>query len=396
MHDLSELRSVSADSVSILILEDDDMLRSLLFRALEGQGYSVRARADGEAGIAALRQQPADIVLTDIRMQGMDGMEVLRRVRLEWPQTEVILLTGYATVEAAIEALRHGAYDLLLKPVRLEQIQTVIRNCVERIRYARENRELREVVDRLRELNERREKFVALTNHELRTPTVVASGIMGLLKKRASALAPEVGDLVERASVALGRLSEIVNDIGELAVSRSDADWLHVAPCSLADLCGDLEALGSEFRGLRDVEIECETHSDPKAVVWLDRAKVLRAVGGLVRNAVQFTPDGGRIQLGSHLDGDLLEISVTDNGVGIPPEEVPRIFDLFYKVGQPLSHHSSGYEFGGGGLGIGLPFARTVARAHGGDLHFTPRNGGGSVFTMELPANGKAAPASPA
>jgi signal transduction histidine kinase len=374
-----------ASPTHVLLVEDEDGFRDLMSGFLRSLGCEVTECCDGETGLMEQRKRPADIVLTDIRMRGVDGMEVLRRVRESWPHTEVILITGYATVEAAIEALRHGAYDLLLKPVRLEQIETVIRHCEERIRYARENLELRRVIDRLRELNTRKEKFVALANHELRTPTTVASGILNLLKRRTDDLPPDVADLIGRADQALGRMREIVNDLSDLATARSDGQWLKRASWSMEDLFDDLGCLCAEYAELRSVDVHVKGNPDPDRRVFVDRSKLARAVGALVQNAVKSTPDGGRVDACLSLKSGEIEFSVADNGVGIPPEEAKRIFDLFYKVGDALAHHTSGHEFGGGGLGVGLPLARTIARAHGGDVRYSPRPEGGSVFTLAVP-----------
>ena len=161
--------------MDILLIDDEKIIRETLSTFLVDQGHNVRTAPSGEDGLWALEEQPADLVLSDVKMPGISGVEVLRRVRESWPGTEVVLITGYASVEDAAEALRHGAYDFLLKPVRLAHLDAVARRCEERIRYARDNRELRAVVERLQELSERKSKFLALANHELRPPTTVAA-----------------------------------------------------------------------------------------------------------------------------------------------------------------------------------------------------------------------------
>lgn len=368
----------------VAVIEDEASVRGLLEEFLRHRGYDVRGFSNGEEGVIGLETEPADIVLTDINMPGMSGMEVLRRVRQTWPASEVVVITGFATVQVAVEALRAGAYDFLLKPAHLPQIEAVFRRCSERIRYARENRELRQVVDQLQELSRRRETFIALANHELRTPTAVASGVVSLLRDQKEKMPEELARLVTRAYDAMERLRVVVNDLGEMAQARTSESWLKLLPCRVGDMVGEIERLCRMYAGLRDAEVGVQSDASPEREVLVDRVRVVRAVGALVQNGVKFTPDGGSVRVKVSAQGEQLRFDVLDTGVGVPPEQEERIFDPFYKVGDPINHHSSGHEFGGGGLGVGLSLARDVAEAHGGKLTYAPNEGGGSIFSLTI------------
>ncbi|RMG94275.1 MAG: response regulator, partial [Candidatus Dadabacteria bacterium] len=108
--------------MNIVLIDDEPAVRDTLGEHLEEEGHRVRTAGGGEAGLFLLEEEPADLVITDLKMPGISGLEVLRRVRERWPATEVVLITGYGTLDDAVEALRHGAYDFLLKPVRLAQL----------------------------------------------------------------------------------------------------------------------------------------------------------------------------------------------------------------------------------------------------------------------------------
>ncbi len=374
--------------MKILLIDDEPSVRETLGEHLEEEGHQVRTVGGGEAGLFLLEESPADLVITDLKMPGISGLEVLRRVRERWPATEVVLITGYGTIDDAVEALREGAYDFLLKPVRLAQLDLVIRHCDERIRFARDNRELRRVVEELRKLNERREKFIAIANHELRTPTTVAAGLVSLLSARAGELPEEVRGFVAGADRALRRLKEVVEDLGDLAAAqgkgipvRPVAEPLEAVGRAVIDLC-DL------YRELRSLEISVRVPDPAGGSVVLDLRKWTRAAGALIQNAVKFTPDGGRVEVGLTLDRDDLILEVADTGVGIAPEDAETIFDPFYEAGDVRHHRSSSHEFGGGGLGVGLPLARAIAAAHGGTVSYRPRPGGGSVFVLRVPRAG--------
>jgi signal transduction histidine kinase len=330
-------------------------------------------------------------------MPRLSGIEVLRRVRERWPGTEVVLITGYGTMDDAVAALRLGAYDFLLKPVRLARLEVLVRHCEERIRFSRDNRELREVVERLRELGERKEKFLALANHEIRTPTTVAAGLVSLLAERAVDLPEPTRRLVRGADKSMRRLKEVVEDLGDLALAQSGALRPQVSWHCVGEVVTAIEDVCDMYRTLRELNLSVSCTIDPAVRIRIDRRKVLRAVAALVQNAVKYTQDRGEVAVEVLCHGDDLVFEVKDSGVGVSEAERAKIFELFYEAGDLHHHRTSGHEFGGGGLGVGLPLARAIAVAHGGTVDYRPRTGTGSIFRMRIssettPANGDPGP----
>ncbi|MBI5444019.1 MAG: response regulator [Deltaproteobacteria bacterium] len=373
--------------VEVLLVDDEENIRELLREFLVDEGFRVRTSSTGEDGLWAMQERPAEILLTDLRMPGISGLELLRRVRESWPGTEVVLITGFASVEDAVEALRQGASDFLLKPVRLQDLEAVTKRCAERVRAARDNRELRAVVQKLRELNERKEKFIALANHELRTPTTVACGLASILASRTESLPENARELVQRVDLALRRLRDIVEDLGDLALTQGGRLELRKVREPIERLMDDARNSLHLYQGLRALTLELRAEADPKSEVVVDRRKLRRALNALIQNAVKFTPDGGAVWVRIARDDDFLTLQVEDTGVGISSGEAAKIFDLFYEIADTRHHRSSFYEFGGGGLGVGLPLAAAIAQAHGGTLEHRPRPEGGSIFTLKLPLN---------
>ncbi len=371
--------------MEILLIDDEKGIRETVGTFLREQGHGVRVASSGDEGLWLLEERPADLVLTDLKMPGISGIEVLRRVRERWPGVEVVLVTGYGTMDDAVEALRLGAYDFLIKPVRLARLELLIRHCEERLRFSRDNRELREVVERLRDLNERKEKFVALANHEIRTPTTVAAGLVSLLAAKAAGLPEEQRRLLESADRALRRLKEVVEDLGDLGLTQAGGLTLHRTSQTVGDLVRGVEDLCEMYGSLRQLAVRTACRVPPERPFHGDVRKLLRAVGALVQNAVKFTPDGGRVGVEVRLEGSDLAVAVADSGVGVPEGEREKIFDLFYESADVRHHRTSGHEFGGGGLGIGLPLARAIASAHGGTVTYEPRPEGGSLFCLHVP-----------
>jgi signal transduction histidine kinase len=371
----------------VLLIDDEANVRQPLGMHLQDMGHDVRSAGSGEEGVWKLEERPADLVITDIKMPGISGLEVLRKVRDRWPGTEVVLITGFGTMEDALEALRLGAYDFLLKPVRLARLELLVNHCEERIRFSQDNRALREVVERLRELNQRKEKFTALANHEIRTPTTVASGLMSLLAERTADLPEDLCRLVAEGDRAMRRLKEVVEDLGDLGQALGDRLVLQPRQLTVADVVTELEDQGEMYAAVRALEIQVEPPpGGTDQPLRLDERKLRRAAGALLQNAVKFTPDGGAVRVQVGLDGDDLVIAVADTGVGVDADEAEKIFDLFYEVADVRHHRTSSHAFLGGGLGVGLPLARAIAQAHGGGVEYTANpEAAGSLFTLRVP-----------
>jgi DNA-binding NtrC family response regulator len=128
----------------ILVVDDEINIRGALVTMLEKKGYEVRAAGGGEHALEQLHAAPADLVLTDLKMPGMGGMEFLRRLKEKWPETEVVVMTAYGSIDTAVEAMRSGAYDYLTKPIDRERFPVVVEKALERHALAFENKQLRD------------------------------------------------------------------------------------------------------------------------------------------------------------------------------------------------------------------------------------------------------------
>ena len=131
----------------LLIVDDEKVAVRNLEHVMKKEGYEVVATQSGSNALAHLEAQPFDVVLTDLRMEKVDGMQVLQRCRETCPDSEVIVITGFASLESAVEAMKHGAYYYIAKPFRLDEVRKVVAEAIEKIRLRRENRALREQVD---------------------------------------------------------------------------------------------------------------------------------------------------------------------------------------------------------------------------------------------------------
>jgi DNA-binding NtrC family response regulator len=128
----------------ILIVDDEPNIRQGLAEALQDQGYEIEQAASGEAALELLQMKPFDLVLVDLVMEEMDGIEVLREINRQWPQTEVVIITAHGTIETAVKALKEGAYDYLTKPINVKRFRSYVHNILRTQELQEENRLLRE------------------------------------------------------------------------------------------------------------------------------------------------------------------------------------------------------------------------------------------------------------
>jgi signal transduction histidine kinase len=277
--------------------------------------------------------------------------------------------------------MREGAYDFLPKPVKVDQFNAVLGRCREWILHKRSHAELQEVNRRLLELTRIKEKFLVITDHELRTPVTVIDGMLHMMLRRSEELPEGMRSRLEALSQISRRLVELVRGIHELARSRASQ-----LPVSLDRTTAEQVAQGVllDFeiaRFNRSLELELVRDVAGDLAFQADLHRVRQAVTELIHNAVKATPDGGR--QGS--EGARFCVGVSDTGVGIPEKEQGRVFEAFYEVGDERHHHTSKYEFMGSGLGIGLTLALEIARTHEGGIDLVSRPGEGATFTFWVP-----------
>ncbi len=383
------MEPVKDRGLAVLVVDDDPSARDVLAEFLGEEGFRVGVEANGEAALAALDRGGYDIVLTDLRMPGMGGLEVLRRVKEKRPDAEVIVLTGYATIQDGVEAMRDGAFDFLLKPIRIDRIEGVMHRCAQWIHHRRSHAELEAVNRKLLDLARMKERFLAVTDHELRTPVAALDGMLHLLARQGAELPDRFRSRLDTLCQVSRRLVHLVRDIHDLVQSRHHAFPIQPDRATVATLLRGIEVDFEMVRSLRRLDLALEVGCPPETEVWADGHRLRQAASELVQNAVKATPDGGRVGVTvarrQGADGARLTVAVADTGLGIPPDERARIFDLCYGMGPERHHHTSKFEYMGSGLGIGLSIALEIARAHGGGVELASEPGVGSTFTLWVP-----------
>ena len=361
-------------AIKILLIDDEEIVLESCTAILRGEGYELATASDGTRGLALLQEIRPDIVVVDLKMPGLSGFEVLARIREADPTIVALVMTGYATVQSAVEAMKQGAYDFLPKPFTPDEFRLIVRRSVEKRTLVLETIALR----RERELL--REHFASIVSHELKAPlAAVQQNLFVLERELASAATEDQRGRLARIKVRIGDLLELIEtwrrgvsvDIEAIKARRAAVPvrvFIDKAVESLADAAAR-----------KEIDLSAAVPA-PAPVVWGDQGTLTQTLVNLIGNAVKYTRVGGRIAVSAEADGAEVRITVTDNGVGIAPEDMPLVFDAFYS-GRPGAA-------GERGSGLGLAISHRVIEAHGGSIAVQSTPGKGSTFVITLPVHG--------
>jgi len=318
-----------------------------------------------------LMREPHDLVLVDLKMPEMDGVEVARRIRSYDPNIVTIIITGYATIESAVAVMKEGAYDYLPKPFTPDELLIVVRRGLEKRRLDQESRALREE----KEAMER--NFITMVTHQLRSPLAAIFQYIDVLLSNIGGDLNEVQrEMLERIGERIEGLLQLINDW--LDMSRIQAgEILHrLQSVSLAS-CVDAALAGLEL-GARERQVRIITSIPGELpLVQVDPDTFREVLSNLISNAIKYNRLGGDVHVRAHEQGDRVVVEVADTGLGMDEKEIPFIFEQFYRSKAKEIRELQG-------TGIGLAIVQKIVRAHGGDIEVRSRPGEGSVFSVYI------------
>jgi signal transduction histidine kinase len=375
------------------VVDDEESVLLTMEAILEMDGYAIDTASSGERAIELLGENDYDVVLTDLRLEDMSGQDILAAVRQRSPSTVSVMLTGYASLESAIAALREGAYDYLIKPSDPEELRATIRRGIER-------RDLMKRITRLEELDELKSQFLSIASHELRTPITAVSGFAQLalraLQERMKVSPPpdpawqrDLDRLVRQLTVIQDQSAKLGRLVRELLdVSRIQSGRLEFAtvPVDMGDLAREVTEqmqLGAPQHRLRSI-----VANGTAPVVMGDRDHLEQMLGNLVDNAVKYSPEGGEVDVTVKAQGDEAHVVVEDHGLGIAADQLERVFELFYRTEEAEARRTPG-------LGLGLYITRGIVERHGGRIWAESEVGGGTRVHVALPLQGTASAPKP-
>lgn len=340
----------------------------------------------GPAGLRKLRESRYDVLLLDIMVPGMSGLEVLRQARQMDPDLICIIITDYATVELAVQAIREGAHDFIVKPFFADLLLQVVGRELERRALRKEAERLRALEEKARELVRAKEElerldrfkttFMWTVAHELRAPlNALQSFLLAILK---GYIPPEEQqEVLGRAVQRVQELLDLVDDLLKLAAAKSEKGLEKREPVSLADVLEKVAPLFQKEAEAKGLAWTMEVRARP--VVQADPDQMDQVWSNLISNAVKYTPAGGRVRVVLEEQDGWAVGTVEDTGIGIAPQDLGRIFEEFYRA--PQAREVAPY-----GTGLGLPLVKQIVEAHGGSIAVESEVGRGSRFVFRLPS----------
>jgi signal transduction histidine kinase len=315
---------------SILVVDDEEAVVGALSEFFTLRGYEVESALNSRQALGMIHDRGFSIVLSDLRMPGMNGVELLEHVMDEDPETVVIIMTGYASVQSAVDALKKGAYDYVVKPFSMYELEKTVKLGLEKRKLQRENVELSHLTRKLIEVDQIKSNIINTVSHEFRTPLMSLKGYLSMMTQ----FLAEGDD-----------------------TCTTEKTWL---------------------RAMKKIAIRFDQADDGNLVGDAEKLEV--AVTNILENAIKFNLESGAVEIGmtGTSDPEGVRLSILDTGIGIPDSKIGSIFNSFTQGDMTHTRRFAG-------AGLGLSVAKAIVEAHGGSIDVVSKPGQGSTFHVWLP-----------
>jgi len=365
---------MSETSAAILVVDDNEMNRDMLSRRLERRGYKVSLAEDGRRALYKIAREPFDLVLLDVMMPGLSGVEVLTKLRERFSIGElpVIMVTAKGDSDDLVGAFKLGANDYITKPVdfpvALARVQT-------QLRLKSLQDELAKAGVAAEAASRAKSEFLASMSHEIRTPLNAVLGYAELLEE--TGLDEEQAGYVRVLRAGGDALLSLINDILDLSKIEAGGLELESIDFDLSDLVEKTRAIMSVRTDEKGLGLECRIAEDVPTWLAGDPTRLRQIIINLIGNAAKFT-ESGSVTLRVETDPEgaappHLRFSVDDTGIGIPADKLDSVFEKFTQASSDTTRKY-------GGTGLGLPICKRLAEMMGGRMWVESEAGKGSSF----------------
>jgi two-component system phosphate regulon sensor histidine kinase PhoR len=489
---VEKMTAFSQSCPAILVIDDEERVREGCRKVLARDGYEVTIAESGEVGLDLIEGRHYDIILLDLMMPSLSGFDVLAHVKALHPDTVIIVISGYATVENSIEAMKRGAFDFIPKPFSPEQLRVLTRKAIEYTRamqdIADEKSRMRVLINRLTDgvmatdsqkrlvlanpaflrmagcrevravgrllsevihleplegmidrslalagdevvelseeicseaeagqvgqiLNARcipyidragrnvgtitvlhditavkrmdqiKSEFVSMVSHEIRSPlNSVLAQMQIILDGLAGEVTERQQEILSRASERVKSLVSLSSELLDLARIESGLISQEKEQLNLADILADQVAFHEAKAQAKGITLALEPLPELAPVV-VDRRNMEEVFSNLISNAISYTPEGGKVAVAAAMESGYLRASVADNGIGMAPEDLGRIFNRFYRIKNDQTRFIIG-------TGLGLAIVKSIVEAHNGFIRVESEPDRGSTFHVYIPCPG--------
>ena len=364
----------------ILVIDDEVGMREGCRRALMPEGYTVDTAADLTSGLELALKGEYELYLIDVMMPDGSGLDLLDPILEHDPNAICIIITGFGSIQMAVEAVRQGAYDFLSKPFTSDELLMAVGQGLERRQLKAieaQAEELERAKTELERLDEAKSQLMLKVAHELRAPVAAVQSYINLILAGYIAL-DEMNPTLRRVQDRLQEMLDLISDLLELARLKQAKEQIaaEASPEPMADVLEEVcELLREQAREKRQ-SLQVEIVDRP--IMTADRDHLRQIWTNLISNAIKYTPEGGRIAVTLQEDEGKAIGTVEDSGIGIAEEDLPNLFQEFFRTDQAKAS-------GEIGTGLGLSIVKQIVESYGGEIKVTSRLGQGSRFTFVLP-----------
>ena len=385
----------------ILIVDDEKVTMKNLEHVMKKEGYEVVGTESGKNALKLLDESQFDVVLTDSKMEEVDGLQILKRCRELYPDTEVIMITGYATLESAIYAMKQGAFYYIAKPFKLDEVRKVVKEAVEKVRLKKENIALldakssleRAVEEAVEKINEKHAQLIAAEKlailgtfaagvaHEINNPLAIINEKAGLMKDIL-----EMSDNYKHKTRFLNLLDAIFESVNRcrrvthriLGFARKTEVSIEIF--DINDIIKHSTVFLEKEILYKNIRLELNLKENlPK--VRSDKGQLQQVFLNVIKNAIDAVENGGIVAVSTDIkDENMVKVSIKDNGHGISDEDLKHMFEPFYTTKEK-----------GKGTGLGLSITYGIVKNLGGDILVESEVNKGTTFIVEIPTNSELA-----
>ena len=375
------------DKERILVVNDEEPIREMVGKIINQMGHEVVTAKDGKEALEILRKGPFTILITDVKMPEMDGFDLMKSARAEFPTLPIICMTAHGASHTYIDLVASGATDYITKPFTLDEMSAKLNRVLREknlIRdLVRKSMEAESANEEMKRAEQMKSNFISGVSQELRSPLTVIKEVFSLVvEERIGTLTQDQKEYLGMANKNILRLSSMIDALNDFSRIESGKELkLKFEPVRLLPVIDEVWMTLSQQ--LEEKKITFENQLDPDTpIVFGDRNRIVEAFVNLIGNGMKFTPPGGKITVGSKgltENRDYLKVVVSDTGRSISPEDLPKIFDRFFQ-GQKIQE--------GMVTSLGLAITKEIIEGHQGVIQVETKPGNGNSFIFTLPLFG--------
>jgi len=369
------------DKLKVLIVDDELGIREGAKRVLgkfivklpymeEDFGFDIETVEDGEKALLMLSDHSFDILLLDNRLPGINGTEVLETLKREKIKVITIMITAFASLETAVAATKHGAYDFVTKPFLPEELKTSVEKAAKHLILSKTAKKLSD------EKKKVRFEFVRVLAHELKSPIAAIEGYLNIMTGRYKG--DNIGDydqMLKRSLLRLNGMRKLVMDLLDLTKIESGHKKRSLESINIFEFIEEIKEQYDFMAAEKLVKINYTCPKDMDVIV--DKVELEMVIGNLLSNAIKYNREGGVVELKMKCKDSLLKISCRDSGIGMTEEEVRRLFGEFIRIKNENTRNIAG-------SGLGLSIVKKVVDLYNGTVDVESQQGRGTAFKVML------------